>query len=123
MDFGEGVPTNLNAFTIAGTFPYMAPELFEKFPRLEYDAKVDVYAFGLVIWEILSKKKIPHHRITSGDDSSMTSNVIGAFPTPPLCESWDSRLRDIIKACWTLNPKNRPSSAEVDQLLDHISVQ
>ena len=37
----------------AGTPHYMAPELFAK---RKYDEKVDVFAFGTLLWEIIERK-------------------------------------------------------------------
>lgn len=35
-----------------GTAPFMAPELFEE----DYDEKVDIYAFGMTILQMITKK-------------------------------------------------------------------
>ena len=37
----------------AGTPVYMAPELFQK---RQYDEKVDVYAYGVMLWEIICRE-------------------------------------------------------------------
>ena len=37
----------------AGTPSYMAPELFQK---RRYDEKVDVFAFGTLLWELVERK-------------------------------------------------------------------
>lgn len=41
-------PTN----RCVGTAPFMAPELFEE----DYDEKVDIYAFGMAILQMITKK-------------------------------------------------------------------
>jgi serine/threonine protein kinase len=39
---------------IAGTPQYMAPEVFK---RSNYDEKVDVWSYGMVVWTLISEKK------------------------------------------------------------------
>lgn len=47
----------------AGTPTYMAPELFQK---KSYNEKVDVFAFGTMLWE-LATKEIPYDGWDAGD--------------------------------------------------------
>ena len=47
----------------AGTPCYMAPELFAK---RQYDEKVDVFAFGTLLWEII-ERKVPHDGFEAGE--------------------------------------------------------
>ena len=48
LSFGSG--------QFSGTPAYMAPELYLK---KAYDEKVDIFAFGTLIWEIMARK-IPY---------------------------------------------------------------
>ncbi len=47
----------------SGTPAYMAPELFEK---KSYDEKVDVFAFGTLLWELVSED-IPYEYLEPAD--------------------------------------------------------
>lgn len=43
---------NTGTMQFAGTPTYMAPELFQK---KSYDEKVDVFAFGTMLWELATR--------------------------------------------------------------------
>ena len=82
-DFGlTKLKSELNSGSgqFAGTPCYMAPELFD---RKFYDDKVDVFAFGTVIWEIYTQK-IPYancdameikQKVTKGEELYCSSIV------------------------------------------------
>uniref|UniRef100_F6GWY8 Protein kinase domain-containing protein n=1 Tax=Vitis vinifera TaxID=29760 RepID=F6GWY8_VITVI len=47
--------------TEAGTYRWMAPELFSTVPlprgaKIHYDHKVDVYSFAIILWELLTNR-------------------------------------------------------------------
>ena len=65
--------TSSKAVSIAGTAPYMAPE---KFLGLKYGRAADIWAIGLVLYEMLSGGKkafddddylVLYHKITNRD--------------------------------------------------------
>lgn len=56
-DIGKG------SMQYAGTPVYMAPELFQK---RQYDEKVDVFAFGALLWE-LSMRQVPYDGLEAAD--------------------------------------------------------
>ncbi|OHT15260.1 TKL family protein kinase [Tritrichomonas foetus] len=90
-----------------GTPHWMAPELLGG--STTYNEKIDVYAYGIVLWEILTKK-LPY----SGLESTMIigqvllNNIRPAIPdgTPP-------GLRSLIESCWARDAESRPSFAEI----------
>lgn len=47
----------------AGTPVYMAPELFQK---RQYDEKVDVFAFGALLWELI-QREVPFDGLEAAD--------------------------------------------------------
>jgi serine/threonine protein kinase len=53
---------NKGASQFSGTPSYLAPEVFQKKP---FDEKVDVFAFGALLWEIFSKD-IPYDGLEPG---------------------------------------------------------
>jgi len=47
----------------SGTPSYMAPELFQK---KSYDEKVDVFAFGTLLWELIARE-VPYDGLDAVD--------------------------------------------------------
>jgi serine/threonine protein kinase len=99
----------------AGTAQYMAPEIL--LSRGKPTTKVDVFAFGLILYEILFGEKVFPSDLTEGRLSEM--HVNGNRPKIP--ENLDCQVRQIIEACWATNPDDRPSFEdifEVSELAD-----
>jgi serine/threonine protein kinase len=54
----------------SGTPVYMAPELFQK---KSYDEKVDVFAFGTLLWELVARD-VPFDGLEPADIKEMVIN-------------------------------------------------
>ena len=92
--------------TILGTFQYMAPEQLE---GKEADARTDIFAFGAVLYEMLTGKKA----FEGKSQASLIGAIMHAEPpaiaavqplTPPA-------LDRIVKTCLAKDPENRWQSA------------
>ena len=69
-------PPNLTALgTILGTFQYMAPEQLE---GQEADARTDIFAFGAVLYEMLTGKKA----FEGKTHASLIGAIMHAEPAP-----------------------------------------
>ncbi|KAN0042573.1 hypothetical protein ACTA71_011381 [Dictyostelium dimigraforme] len=115
IDFGTSRNVDLaKQMTLnLGTSCYMSPELFK---GNGYDETCDVYAFGIVLWEIIARKE-PYENINSWSIPVMVAK--GERPTIPAdCPSEYSKL---IKACWADKPKKRPSFKEICDSLKKLS--
>ncbi|KAM9977831.1 hypothetical protein ACTFIR_011705 [Dictyostelium discoideum] len=115
IDFGTSRNVDLaKQMTLnLGTSCYMSPELFK---GNGYDETCDVYAFGIVLWEIISRKE-PYENINSWSIPVLVAK--GERPTIPAdCPSEYSKL---IKACWIDKSKKRPSFKEICDTLKKIS--
>ncbi len=85
---------------------YMAPEVFVGKP---YNHKVDVYSFGLLLWQICQLKK-PFEQF---DYYMMENRVARRNERPPLNAKWSSSLQDEMIRCWSPKIEERPECNDV----------
>ncbi|EFJ44528.1 hypothetical protein VOLCADRAFT_76279 [Volvox carteri f. nagariensis] len=104
-----GLASNSKAQSGAGTPQYMAPELWE---NKAYNEKVDVYAFGVMLNELVAKEP-PFNGMPLGDVRAAV--LAGKRPDVPL--SCSKALTDIIKKCWAAESAARPSFVQINDLL------
>ena len=96
---------SLSRTQMAGSLKFMAPELVQG--KTNYDEKVDVYAFGVVVFLILTKGEYPN--ISIGDVANGKQAQI-----PSSITKFSSQL---IKNCWSFKSIDRPSFSEICDLL------
>jgi len=105
---------------------YMAPEILLK---KAFDNRVDVYSFGIILWELLAcKRAFPHHlqHLDINIFINAICNETERPPVPPVentsSEEWGNPdLNRIIKNSWDENPNVRPDFQEIyDQLTINI---
>jgi len=111
--------TAAKGMSIVGTPEFMAPELYEE----RYDEKVDIYAFGMCVVEMISKQ-YPY------EECSNQIQVIRKVTqqTPPLIlRRLHRAVRAFIELCIERDPLKRPNATELlshpflehrDQLMD-----
>lgn len=90
---------------IAGTLKFMAPELVQE--KTDYNEKVDVYAFGVVVYLIVMKGEFPKISLVE----------VGTGKKATIPESVTEFTRDLINSCWSFDPSDRPSFDEICQKL------
>ena len=97
--------------TVMGTPQYMAPEQFE---GKEADARSDIWAFGAVLYEMVTGRKA----FQGKSYSSLLGAILSADPPPmsvkPFTPSWLERL---VKRCLQKDPNDRYQSMR-DVVLD-----
>jgi len=92
--------------TILGTFQYMAPEQLE---GGEADARSDIFAFGCVLYEMLTGQKA----FTGKSQASLISSIMGSDPPPisSIQPMIPASLDRIVKGCIAKEPEHRWSTA------------
>jgi len=101
----------------AGTPTYMAPELFQK---RQYDHRVDTFAYGCLLWEIINRE-VPNDGL---DPQDIASNVIrGEKLKDHKVTQIDPRLADIIEACRAVDQSQRPSFDVIVETIDSVLEQ
>ncbi|KAL7742131.1 hypothetical protein ACLKA6_018373 [Drosophila palustris] len=98
--------------SIVGTPEYMAPEVLK---GRKYTTKIDVYSFGIVLWEVMSQKKPFYH--LGNNEPLAIMNLISKGERPPIedVKDYPNRkiLTKIIQNCWDKYPKKRLSIKDV----------
>merc|ERR1712196_603929 len=89
----------------AGTPSYMAPELFRK---QTYTEKVDVFAFGALLYELFLRE-VPFDGLDGADISEKWESGY----VPRLSSALPRELRTLILSCYDGVAANRPAMVEV----------
>ncbi|KAH0794610.1 TKL family protein kinase [Histomonas meleagridis] len=90
-----------------GTPHWMAPELLES--GQNYDNKIDVYAYAITCWEILTAQ-LPYQGL---DPTQIIAQVLVQNMRPPIPDNCPEAFKDLITACWDRDPKRRPTFAQI----------
>ena len=113
-DFGLAVNayTATHAYVQGGALPirYLSVEALRKH---KYSEKSDVWAFGVLAWELLTDGETPYFRIPNDADVIVHVVDLGnrlRRPTAAECPS-EGLWTAAISPCWEVLPKNRPSFA------------
>jgi TPR repeat protein len=98
---------------VVGTVMYAAPELYDNPP---YSSKIDVFAFGLILYEIMVGR--PVFATNLSNEQMMRHAIEGTRAELP---DWMSgRVKSLIRRCWAVDPKTRPPFSVIMQELKQI---
>ncbi|MQL96390.1 hypothetical protein Taro_029065 [Colocasia esculenta] len=101
---------------VRGTIPWMAPELLASQSSMVTE-KVDVYSFGIVMWELLTGEEpygdMPSEKVIAG---IIKGNL--RPETPSWC---DPAWRSLMERCWASDPCSRPAFSEIAKELRTIA--
>ena len=111
--------------TFVGSIPYMAPELMTKTSdnQTRYGPRIDIYSFGIVIYEVISQRKPWKDEITShGIEGIIKAVKIGTRPSmsPQTLMMAPHELGNIMNECWRQHGVHRPSAKTLCGCLQNI---
>ncbi|CAI5999562.1 unnamed protein product [Closterium sp. NIES-64] len=94
-----------------GTYRWMAPEVVDHRP---YTKNVDVYSFGIVLWELCTVQ-LPFAGMTA---MQAAFAVVNRGTRPDIPPSIPLPLAELMQVCWHSNPDRRPPFTYVVQQLE-----
>jgi len=122
--------TKLTTFisgNMRGTVPWMAPELFfgsseEPGPVEAQEGpmvteKVDVFSFGVVMWEIWQLGETPYNHLNM---SQIFNGVMSDTLRPSVPDDCHPLWTSLMTSCWTSRPSKRPDFPEIAHQLEGI---
>ena len=104
---------------------WAAPEILGGRP---YTTRSDVYAMGLLLWELIEREKPFHAEFGGsaiGGGGPPKSYIIeGGRPAVPLPRGFYSQpYLDLMQRCWDGEPENRPTMCEIYNSLKEMSTK
>ena len=120
-DFGSIVVASPSYSQRIGNYQYTAPEALRGSFSVPYSREIDVYSFGILLWEILTGK-IPFQELKEKDSCDIEKMIINGYRPPldilphdtPLC------IIEIINDCWNSTPSKRPTLGRIISILTII---
>ncbi|MFH4978206.1 hypothetical protein AB6A40_004915 [Gnathostoma spinigerum] len=91
----------INRISVMGTVSYLAPEVVV---RKLCSKAMDVWSFGLILWEVLTGTT-PF----AGMCPSIAILQIGHYRKQEIPSSCPVELKEIIESCWCRDPEDRPT--------------
>ncbi|CAH1155734.1 unnamed protein product [Phaedon cochleariae] len=116
-DFGTSRTWNgvSEKMTFAGTVAWMAPEAIQE---LACSEKIDIWAFGVVLWELITCE-VPYDGMNQG---AIMYSVGSGKLTPPIPSTCPDGFKLIMQMCWKFNPRERPNFKLICNHLEIASV-
>ncbi|KAG6382283.1 hypothetical protein SASPL_158056 [Salvia splendens] len=97
---------------VRGTLPWMAPELLNG-SSSKVSEKVDVFSFGIVLWEILTGEE-PYANMHYG---AIIGGIVNNTLRPPVPNFCDAEWRLLMEQCWAPDPLLRPTFTDIARRL------
>ncbi|XP_062109076.1 uncharacterized protein LOC133819759 [Humulus lupulus] len=101
---------------VRGTLPWMAPELLNG-SSSRVSEKVDVFSFGIVMWEILTGEE-PYADMHCG---AIIGGIVNNTLRPAIPKRCDSEWKRLMEECWSADPAARPSFTDITERLRDMS--
>ena len=117
----------------AGSVLWMAPEVMSNFygQGAEYGGSVDVYAYGVVLWELVSHLQ-PWHDISDIVETQVSASNLTDVIFATVKKGERPRLNDkmlkmmspeyfkLMRACWDNDPSKRPHFSKIKTITGNL---
>ncbi|XP_068573872.1 mitogen-activated protein kinase kinase kinase 7-like [Cebidichthys violaceus] len=113
-DFGTACDIQTYMTNNKGSAAWMAPEVFE---GSNYSEKCDVFSWGIILWEVITRKK-PFDEI--GGSAFCIMWAVHRGTRPPLIKDLPEPIETLMTRCWDKEPSQRPSMEEVKNTMSHL---
>ncbi|XP_044022627.1 mitogen-activated protein kinase kinase kinase 7-like isoform X3 [Siniperca chuatsi] len=113
-DFGTACDIQTYMTNNKGSAAWMAPEVFE---GSNYSEKCDVFSWGIILWEVITRKK-PFDEI--GGSAFCIMWAVHRGTRPPLIKDLPGPIETLMTRCWDKEPSHRPSMEEVKNTMSHL---
>ncbi|KAK0045528.1 mitogen-activated protein kinase kinase kinase 7-like isoform X1 [Biomphalaria pfeifferi] len=113
-DFGTACDIQTHMTNNKGSAAWMAPEVFE---GSNYSEKCDVFSWGIILWEVLTRRK-PFDEI--GGPAFRIMWAVHNGKRPPLIQNFPKQFEGLLTRCWAGNPSERPSMADVARVMNIV---
>ncbi|PSC71657.1 60S ribosomal L37a [Micractinium conductrix] len=102
-----------------GAFVYMAPEVLL---CRAYNEKVDVFSFGVILYELLHRRMIVAELMYLGnvEDAEAHAWQVAGGHRPTISPDLPQQLQALVAECWAQGPDDRPSMADVARRLREV---
>jgi serine/threonine protein kinase len=92
----------------------MAPEVMRK---EAITPKVDVYSFGIILWELVTRAEA----FSNHDNYDVFQHAVCVLgERPPIPSDCPPLLRTLMQECWDADPANRPCFSEICGRMDTV---
>jgi serine/threonine protein kinase len=88
-------------------------------PGQSHNEKVDVWPFGMVVYEITTNQ-IPYNHCENEMQILTAVSMEQRHPTFPQNRNIDPTLHDLMEKCWNWDPEKRPSIPQIVQTLKKV---
>jgi serine/threonine protein kinase len=100
---------------LPGSLPYMAPEVFES---KELTPALDVYSYGIVLWEVYTRET----RWFAPIGDTFEEDVVKNHKRPDIKKIANEEYKIITQACWSHSPAARPSFTNIPVALQQMRI-
>ncbi|KAK8841375.1 hypothetical protein M9Y10_026990 [Tritrichomonas musculus] len=102
--------TQQSVVSLKGTIMYIAPEILAS---NEYSKEGDIYAYGLLAYEVITGQK-PYEEILT---QYQLISKLQKGERPFISEDTPECYKDLIESCWSQNPLDRPPFEQIEHNL------